>query len=297
MILNIITPHINATKLNLIYKSIITAKGNLPIDIRWYIVYDQPPVLGFDTNSTEIAITEYVHQDIKSVSGNAQINWALDQISEGFVYILDCNNIIHPELLLKLSNELKNVCVPCGKIVKGMIFEQYLEDTEVRKVKVRPSAIDSAQFIIYRDIIGDTRLHGGIPHADGIFIEEIFTKNQDKFIIIHEPLAYYNKIDEYLLLKDSPEKFGVGAIVTIDEEFYEAEVNRSLNPRLRGTIVLMSYLMGSKMKILNIHGDVINVRPLRRSNPYYKNGNGGLLSLESYEKAEKSFKLVEIPKW
>jgi glycosyltransferase involved in cell wall biosynthesis len=55
--------------------------------------------------------------------------------------------------------------------------------------------IDSAQFLLRRDLIGETRFKKFDYKADGYFIEEIYKRNPDDFIFIDKVLCYYNFIE------------------------------------------------------------------------------------------------------
>jgi|11BtaG_2_1085332.scaffolds.fasta_scaffold18943_1 hypothetical protein len=105
-ILNIITPCSRPENLKSLFKSIQKPDDT---EVYWYIVYDLgiKPELGLPKQYNGINIIEHL-ADKKSVSGNNLRNWALDQITEGFVYLLDDDNIFNPNFWLFFNSFKKN---------------------------------------------------------------------------------------------------------------------------------------------------------------------------------------------
>ncbi|KAK3260753.1 hypothetical protein CYMTET_30313 [Cymbomonas tetramitiformis] len=151
-------------------------------NIVWWIVYDAQVI-----HQTQVAtlgkpyVQEIFHGHPTSVSGKAQLNFALDRITSGFVYVLDDDNTLHPAL--------KNLPLTAG----GYIFQQQLEGGAVRDIDIRPSKIDQAQFLLSMDIIGDLR-YDLCYDADGKFISQIYNQHADMLQVVHEPLCYYNHL-------------------------------------------------------------------------------------------------------
>ena len=129
--------------------------------ITWYIVYDSTK------REVEIpekhqmfvdAIAEMSYFDwIKQLSveggvtGSAQRNSALDIITDGYVYFLDDDNLLHQNLIPTIESmvELKADNL-------GYVFSQQLENS-VRKIRwesIKQTHIDTAQFMLHRTLIG-----------------------------------------------------------------------------------------------------------------------------------------------
>ena len=164
MIINIITPCSRPEKLIEISKSINIPKDNY----RWIIIFDRNklPNSNLIPNNCEI----YLHKDINSISGNAQINFALDLIKEGYVYFNDDDTIIHPEFW----NNIKNL---------NDDFIYFLQDRKDGSIRLYSETvivnnIDSHNFLVKYDIIGNTRWILNKYSADGIFASECFNKSK-----------------------------------------------------------------------------------------------------------------------
>jgi hypothetical protein len=130
------------------------------------------------------------------VSGNLQRNRALDELKkenfDGWVYILDDDNILHPDFFTEINKLITN-----NPEARGFIFAQ--EGVSDGKIWIRKNTsdnikvnyIDQAQFILHTDLIKDKRYQQRYE-ADGIFIDEIYQEHKDKIIISDEVLCYYN---------------------------------------------------------------------------------------------------------
>lgn len=105
-ILNIITPCCRPQNLKSLFKSIQKPKNT---EVYWYIIYDLGIKVERDLPKQYNGINIIQHfSDKKSISGNNLRNWALDQITEGFVYLLDDDNIFNPNFWLFFDSFKKN---------------------------------------------------------------------------------------------------------------------------------------------------------------------------------------------
>lgn len=104
-ILNIITPCSRPANLKFLFQSIQSPPDT---QIYWYIVYDYgiKPEVGLPKKYKGINIIQHLAEE-KSILGNSSRNWAFDQITEGFVYLLDDDNIFNPNFWL-FFNSFKN---------------------------------------------------------------------------------------------------------------------------------------------------------------------------------------------
>ena len=113
------------------------------LDLRWYLIFDA-------TSMTSIRIPQdikFYHAEIapndkKDTSGAVQKNIALSKITEGWVYALDDDNIIHPNFPMVFLNALnkfpdKNVSfADLKQTLYYFVKEMYGADV---KVRFRPS--------------------------------------------------------------------------------------------------------------------------------------------------------------
>lgn len=126
----------------------------------------------------------------QAVGGQLLKNQMLDQVGDGWVYILDDDNILHPDLCGALADALADrgdarliVCAQQHR--SGFIRRPHRQ-------MLRQTHVDAGQVIIRRDAIGDLR----IPlHycGDGEWIEVLANKLPNHAIVyIPEPTTYYN---------------------------------------------------------------------------------------------------------
>jgi len=124
--------------------------------------------------------------------GIKQKNYGIDLIEDGFVYILDDDNIVHPGLFC----EMKEAFGRCDK-KKAFVFNQQRWDIHgllrAKHENMRPCHIDNSQFVVHRKLIGDLRYDltkAGIE--DFLFFREIYDKYPEEFEFIDRTLAFYN---------------------------------------------------------------------------------------------------------
>lgn len=127
------------------------------------------------------------------VYGKHQINTALGYCRahdiNGFVYVLDDDNLIHENFYTTICEALKS-----GK--KGYIVQQEISPGRVRTVSpdtTRIGWIDQAQFVVHTDLLRHAtyRQH---HDADGELIESLFKQHADEFEFVHETISYYNRL-------------------------------------------------------------------------------------------------------
>jgi hypothetical protein len=176
MFINIITPCSRPKNLHTISKSI-----NIPEDsYRWIVVYDSDIELEKELipNNCEF----YLHKNPKSMSGNSQRNYALDLIDDGYVYFNDDDTILHKDLwdnIKMLDNDFISFYQSWGS---GQI--RLYGDVEYQR-------IDSHNFILHKNIIGESRWVLDKYEADGLFAIECHKKSKNP-IVIKKVLSVYN---------------------------------------------------------------------------------------------------------
>jgi hypothetical protein len=125
--------------------------------------------------------------DKEGYAGHPQINTALEFIKEGFVYIMDDDNIFHKKfwtLLKTLEPEFVYTWdqnrIQEGRILKGGQIEE--------------TKIDTSQFIVPRNLIGSIRWAVHRSAGDFRFISQIYKAHEEKFKYIPEIACYHNFI-------------------------------------------------------------------------------------------------------
>jgi hypothetical protein len=122
-----------------------------------------------------------------SVAGKAQVNQALDKITDGWVWVLDDDNVAHLNFFRELS-------LRTATNYQAIAFAQQSREG-VRAVgpdTMKECGIDQAQFVLRRDLIGDERYLQKYT-ADGEFAERLYKKSMGQWCFCQEPpLTYYN---------------------------------------------------------------------------------------------------------
>jgi glycosyltransferase involved in cell wall biosynthesis len=181
---NVITPCTRRENLRLIHASIRATEW----PFHWWVVLDEEegePLPFSDTT------TIYCKTSGAGVSGNQQRNAALDRTNDGYVYFLDDDNIVHPGLFSRV--------VPLAqRFDTGIMVNQIMRDGRLRLTPgtIAECCCDTAQFLVPRTLIGDTRWSIYHYTADGMFFSELKKNAEMPFIEVYENLSYYNFLRE-----------------------------------------------------------------------------------------------------
>jgi glycosyltransferase involved in cell wall biosynthesis len=195
-ILNIITRCTRTTNITQVFDSI--QKNNENFSIKWFVLFDltnmsdiPSEVLIFLKDKAEIRFYESEPNDF----GHDMINKTIDEIHSGLIYILDDDNIIHPNFFNLLNDWFSNHPEKDGLIFSqkiGGIDFTGLDVREAREENVQVSKIDMAQFCLKRELVSNYRFPKGYYVGDGMFIEKLFNENKDRFLIVEDIGCYYN---------------------------------------------------------------------------------------------------------
>jgi len=182
-----ITPLTRPYNIKLMHNSIM-ASVTKDVEWDWIIVEDGDSLL----EAGDCLCTKYISypSDDKGLSGNPQRNVALDHVDcDRYVYFLDDDNIVHSNLFIRATKILQNSN-------KALIFSQVHKIGIPRLIpqpdRIVPCHIDTAQFLIPRDLIGDLKWENFNYCADGAFFSTLYNQHKDRFIITKEMLCYYN---------------------------------------------------------------------------------------------------------
>jgi hypothetical protein len=179
MFLNIITPCSRPENLLKISESI-----NIPTEkYRWIIVFD------LDELPDEKLIPKnceyYLHRNNLSIVGHSQRNFALEIITDGYVYFNDDDTLIHPNLWESINNLSEDF----------ISFKQLHKNGTLRLMGdvIEVGHIDSHNFMVKREVINNTRFNVTKYDADGYFAKECFMKSNSKKWLDLE-LSIYNQL-------------------------------------------------------------------------------------------------------
>ena len=179
-ILTIITPVTRYGNLDAIRRSINIPRENF----RWICVFDNTHI----PKNIPLDCEAYVCIDPNSRVGNAQRNFAIELIKEGHVYFNDDDTTIH-HLLWKRIEKLNNDFIHFSQIHKDgslRLKGDRITDNE-------GGTVDSHNFVVSRECIGDTRWILDRYDADGVFATVCYKKSVSP-IFIPKVLSIYNSL-------------------------------------------------------------------------------------------------------
>lgn len=172
MKLTIITPVFRFEYLEKIAKTI-------PNKVRWLCVADNKDMHNsFFPINAEFKFNSFENK----FWGVEKVNYALNFIEDGYVYILDDDTILHPnfDIIINLSSNFDFI-----------YFNQETSDGKFRVGGiVKPYKIDIGNFVVSRKLIGTTYLKNGRT-PDGVWAEELYAKCENP-MYINKTLSFYN---------------------------------------------------------------------------------------------------------
>lgn len=119
-------------------------------------------------------------------------NQMIEGIGDGWVWILDDDNVMQPEFIDVLFFHIAEH--PDAQLI---VCAQRHASGWVRKVNramLKETHVDAAQIVVRRDAIGDLRLPEHYC-GDGAFIEALANKlDPDRIHYIHTPIVSYNAL-------------------------------------------------------------------------------------------------------
>ena len=204
--INIITRVTRPQNLSQIRESIF---GSIPkgVDVKWILIFDVAKVenlrtdylLGLQCNRTRFYFTRCGNWKCQYQKVNEML--ADGTISDGFVYLVDDDNILHPDFYrVILSNWEEN------QDMNGFIFSQQVDGKDFSKLDVRSAGpenikiggIDLAQYMFKWDVPKKHGVWFGTGYCgDGDFAVDLFKSGAATgFKFIDEVLCYYNFISE-----------------------------------------------------------------------------------------------------
>jgi len=177
MFLNIITPSCRPGNLDIISKSI-----NIPRDqYRWIVVFDLLEAPDNIPDNCEF----YNIKDAKSTSGNAQRNFGLDLVTHGHIYFNDDDTIMQPDLWEEIK-DLEEDFISFKQVNKN-------GSARLEGNNISVGNVDSHNFVVSAQCMGDTRWVLNRYDADGVFAHECYNKATTK-LYIPKVLSVYNSL-------------------------------------------------------------------------------------------------------
>jgi hypothetical protein len=169
--------------------NLLRIKDSIPFNYveEWIIVYDESVTPNAHLFHDE-RIKEYGCQG-HSISGNIQRNYALDRVGDTYVYFLDDDTIMHPDMgvFLKTIEPNHIYTFDQERNSKDFPFTESLKGDTIEMFR-----IDTAMFLIDSALIKNIRWTVDEYTADAIFITECYSTHPESWIYVDRTLSYYN---------------------------------------------------------------------------------------------------------
>lgn len=193
--LHIITP--SARPENLADLWVSMSDCYVQFDLHWWVVLDlapQPLPLAFREILAEYGhrITVWFHhQPTPGAWGHPQRSAALDHIPDGWVWTLDDDNLCHPQF----ADHLATLFVAYPDAGAFVVRQQRADGRMLaaHPDHLHPEGVDTAQYIVRRDVIGEARVQA-VPADDGGFIQRVYQAHPDRFVFVDTVLCYHNAL-------------------------------------------------------------------------------------------------------
>jgi hypothetical protein len=157
---------------------------------KWYIIYDTSKCRKYEEQFIGSSNSKQILElfcDTPGFAGHPQINMALDLIEDGFVYIMDDDNIFHPTFWTLLPTLDKDSVYTWDQ-------DRIQEKRIMKGGRIEEEKIDTSQFIVPRNLIGSVKWAEQRSAGDFRFISQIYKKHKDKFKYIPKVACYHNFI-------------------------------------------------------------------------------------------------------
>jgi len=169
-------------------------------EVQWHLLIDTANLQEIDTSELQ-KIYDLEHTKIYFFkSSNDYLHPAISKVTSklttGFVYILDDDNILHPDFYREVRKlQLRN------KKFKGLVFDQLVDGKDFSGLGIRKAhpdnmkigEVDSAQALLHVDFY---KKYEWVEEyvADSRFLEKVYEDNSEDFVFLNELLSYYNYI-------------------------------------------------------------------------------------------------------
>ena len=195
--LNIITRCSRLSNLPKVRDSIFTTDK---FNIIWLVMFDTTILKDIDAEILSDIQSKggktYFINSISGDFGHQMINKAIDDIKDGFIFVLDDDNIIHEDFYNNLYESIINNPNKMGFVYNQQVDGKDFTGLDIRLCgpdKMKVSQVDMAQVVFHKTLIGNIRINPMNYIADSIYIEEVYNNNDPElFCFINKVMCYYN---------------------------------------------------------------------------------------------------------
>jgi hypothetical protein len=165
-------------------ENLIKLKDSMEFNLihKWIIVYDTSKNRTYTMQFQGHSKILELECNTLGAAGHPQRNYGISHVEDGYIYMLDDDNIMHPDFW--------KICItfemPYFYTFDRTKMTVYLGNNICR------GRIDTAMFCVNKEHIKDIRWQEDRYDADGIFITDINKANTDLHKYINTTAAYYN---------------------------------------------------------------------------------------------------------
>ncbi len=191
LLLNIITRCKKPADLLKIKKSIFAVASEIR-PIKWHVIFDTSVLKEIDANIIQEINDVGKTYFYKNGSSYLAINKVIDQIEDGFIYMLSGDSELHPDLYDTFVEKIGGY-----DYKKIFVFAQSFNHGEsIRNPflqNIRPGHIDGSQYILHKSLFHIYEFVDAF-NADGILIQEIVKSHQDELVISTDILSVHESL-------------------------------------------------------------------------------------------------------
>jgi len=234
-------------------------KDTANYDLVWHVLFDESQVKEIPTSLLRYLLSlnckiyykqnrqDYLHTAISEV---------VETILDGYIHIIDDDNILHPEYLPILTDQIQKDAQPLIYLYEQKVDGKDFTGLDVRVVGpeyVKVSKIDMGQFTAHCSLITEN-----IPTdyvGDGILLEKMYNQSPEKFKFINKVLCYYNYLQT---LKEEP-TYHLPRISVIGHELARSLKSSKMLDYWEDRLVVESYLTDKNItdKLISFNPDAI----------------------------------------
>lgn len=168
------------------------------VDVLWHILFDCKSIKDLDSELL-LSISKsntflYFTKSDKNDYLYPQLSLVIEKITDGYVTILDDDNIVHPDFFLNIKREISS-----HSDKKVFVYDQQVDGKDFTGLTIRKAipenmvlkGVDSGQYVIEKSIYNNFKYQPGYD-SDGKFIELLFNKYPSIFHFVPKVLCYYN---------------------------------------------------------------------------------------------------------
>ena len=197
MILHIITRCSKPANILKIKQSIEEVIKKDSANIQWRIIFNTGLLKDIDAELLQQLNQKWIHMSFRDdASSYMCLNEIIENIEdEGFVYLLNDNNVLQEDLYNRLSN------IPTEKDI--FVFSQNVGSLECNSFfnrialpeNIAPTKIDGQQYAVKLQYFKDNKFEDSYL-ADGVFIQNLYQNYTERVEITQDILAYGNALEK-----------------------------------------------------------------------------------------------------